>query len=92
MNFHENSSMNLQKSENVFLRKLDKLLDYCVYNPQEVDEGTILGILIAKGQERFFKDNENVAVLMQKIEVTERNFEEMSEEKVKGRIKFTVHC
>lgn len=36
------------KSENVFYEKLDKLLNYCIEHEDDLDNGNLLGISIAK--------------------------------------------
>jgi len=63
-----------EKNENIFLKKLSNLLDFCVANPQKVDEGTMLGILIAKGQIKYLKDAVEADFLEKKIEVVVENF------------------
>lgn len=35
--------------ENIFFKKLNRLLDYCDKNQKQVDDGTLLGISFAKG-------------------------------------------
>ncbi|KAL7014106.1 hypothetical protein ACKWTF_015747 [Chironomus riparius] len=76
--FYHNNVISFQKSENIFFRNLNKLLDYCVVNPDKVDEGTILGILIAKGQTKYLKDEDEAKVLGRKIEVILKNFKNVS--------------
>ncbi|XP_070508723.1 UPF0764 protein C16orf89 homolog [Chironomus tepperi] len=74
----QNKVKNYEKLDNIFLEKLNKLLDFCVINPETVDEGTILGILIAKGQIKYLKDAVDAEVLGRKIEDVLKEFERKS--------------
>lgn len=75
--FQKNVS-SFHKSENIFHEKLNKLLDFCALNPEKVDEGTILGVLIAKGQLKYLKDKIDSESFGRKIENILRNFELIS--------------
>lgn len=73
-------------SENLFIENLQKLLDFCIFNPINQNlskteenlinydvEGYLLGIFIAKGQLRNLKDNKpEIRTILNKLEVLEK--------------------
>ena len=75
---YQKSLTNFEKSENIFLKKLNNLLEFCAVNPEKVDEGTILGILVAKGQIKFLKDEVAADFLGRKIDTVLSNFDMLS--------------
>lgn len=60
-------------SENMFLIKLESLLDYCLRNNENFDYGALLGISIAK-QQLLSEPNEMYKNLIQKCDNLERKF------------------
>jgi hypothetical protein len=53
----------------ILTEKLNKLLDFCISNPDRVDDGTVLGVVMAKG---MLKDDNRWRILTEKCEIIEK--------------------
>ncbi|KAG5667625.1 hypothetical protein PVAND_015599 [Polypedilum vanderplanki] len=65
--------------ENIFFNRLNKLLDYCIFNPTFIDEQLTFGIIITNAQLRKVEKNCEVEKLMKKCDMVIKNFEERKE-------------
>lgn len=86
------------ENKNLFLENLQKLLDFCIFNPinqnlKKVDEnsvifdddveGNLLGISIAKGQLRNLKEiKPEIKTIFNKLEVLEKVLRSKNEGKI----------
>lgn len=57
--------------ENIFFDKLEKLLNYCEKNQNELDTGTLLGISIAK---KILLSEKTADKIVKKMQQFEENF------------------
>ena len=60
--------------ENIFYKKLDKLLSFCLANQESLDYGTFFGISIAKQELLSEKSNKFVEKILEKCEFLEERF------------------
>lgn len=71
--------LRISASENIFMQRLNKLLDYCVMHEENVDSSILIGSAFAKGQLlSLTNDNQEsgIAALLHKFVQIERRFME----------------
>ena len=61
--------------ENIFYKKLDKLLSFCLANRGSLDYGTFFGISIAKQELLNEKSNKHVEKILKKCDFLEKRFD-----------------
>lgn len=71
-------AFSISASENIFLQRLNKLLDYCVMNEENVDSSMLIGNAFAKGQ-IISTTCDNQGALLYKFDKMENRFMESNE-------------
>lgn len=69
----------LSFGENIFYRRLDKLLDHCLVSEEGADAGILLGIAFARNQLLSDKESFRTEILLEKCEKLGKQFERKNE-------------